>query len=71
MEQNVGLRFPVLSFTSGFNSPKHIIMQLLVVGNTGRMQKKLRKIFKGSEGFEDQVNYIHGKLSGGISKVLQ
>ena len=53
MEQNVGLRFPESSFTFGFNSPKHIIMQLLVAGNTGRMQKKLRKIFKVSEGFED------------------
>ncbi len=71
MEQNVGLRFPVSPFTFGFNSPKHIIMQLLVAGNTERMQKKLRKIFKVSEGFEEHMNYIHGKLSGGISKVLQ
>ncbi len=46
-------------------------MQLLVAGNTERMQKKLRKIFKVSEGFEEHMNYIHGKLSGGISKVLQ
>jgi len=45
VEQNAGLCFPVSSFTSGFNSPKHIIMQLLVVGKYRKKAKEIAKNF--------------------------